>query len=280
MDFTIITPNLNYGRFLGECLRSVVVQGEVPVASDETRAGRPRSLGVTFEHLVIDGGSTDDSAEVAARFPEVQWLQEPDSGMSAAINRGFDRARGDWVMWLNADDRLKPGALAALLPLLEKSRADVVYGDWDFVNEAGDLLRSMRTPRWSVFTHVHHHCYVSSTAAFYRRSSVIAAGYRLREDFHYVMDGEYYARLSAAGKSFEHVAVNVADFRLHGENASQRHLGKTRDMETILAAERQHVESRAIRRAYGITLFEDPYLNGLVDGVLWIVARGWKRVIR
>jgi hypothetical protein len=49
-------------------------------------------------------------------------------------------------------------------------------------------------------------------------------------------------------------------------------------MDTILAAEKQHVESRAIRRAYGITLFNDPYLNGLIDGILWIVARGWKLV--
>ena len=276
MHFTIITPSLNYGRFLGECLASVASQGDVAVDAEDSRAGRPRSLGVTFEHLVIDGGSTDDSAAVAARFPQAVWSQEPDHGMSEAINKGFDRARGDWVMWLNADDRLKPGALAAMLVMLEKSRADVVYGDWDFVDEAGGFLRQVKCPGWSRFVHVHHHCYVGSTAAFYRRASVIAAGHRLREDFHCVMDGEYYARLDAAGKSFEHVAVAVADFRMHGANASQRHLGKTRDMETILAAERQHVESRAIRRAYGITLFDDPYLNGLVDGVLWIVARGWK----
>ena len=70
--------------------------------------------------------------------------------------------------------------------------------------------------------------------------------------------------------------MTVADFRMHGGNVSQRHLGNNRDMETILAAERQHVESRAIRRAYGITLLSDPYLNGLVDGVLWIVARALK----
>jgi hypothetical protein len=51
-------------------------------------------------------------------------------------------------------------------------------------------------------------------------------------------------------------------------------------MDTILAAERQHVESRAIRRAYGITLFNDPYLNGLIDGILWIAAKGWKFVLK
>ena len=120
MDLTIITPSLDYGRYLGECLGSV--------ASQEGRA---------LEHLVIDGGSRDGSAEVAAGFPHAKWLQEPDQGMSDAINKGFGLARGEWVMWLNADDKLKPGALAAVLPFLKSSDADVVYGDWDFIGEAG-----------------------------------------------------------------------------------------------------------------------------------------------
>ena len=263
MDFTIITPSLNYGRFLGDCLQSVAGQ-----------------TGVTLEHLVFDAGSTDDSAGVAARFPHVSWTQERDSGMSAAINKGFERAQGDWVIWLNADDRLKPGALAMILTELKQSNADVVYGDYDFIDTSGDLARQMKVPRWSKFVHIHHHCYVPSTAAFYRNSTIIAQGYRLREDFRYVMDGEFYARLDSAGKEFQHVSLNIADFRMHGGNASQRHLVRSRDMDTILAAERQHVESRAIRRAYGITVFNDPYLAGLVDGILFVVSRGWKAILK
>lgn len=261
MDFTIITPSFNYGRFLGDCLQSVAAQ-----------------QGVTLEHLVIDGGSTDNSAEIAAGFPHMTWSQEMDKGMSEAINKGFDRARGDWVMWLNADDRLKAGTLTSILPILQECAADVVYGNWDFIDGHGSLMRHVKSLRWSKFVHVHHHCFIGSTAAFYRRATVIEEGHRLRADFRYVMDGEFYARLDAAGKRFEHVPVNVADFRLHGANASQRHLGKTREMDTILAAEQQHVESRAIRRAYGVTWFEDPYLNGLLDGVLWVIAKGWKLV--
>jgi glycosyltransferase involved in cell wall biosynthesis len=261
--FTIITPSLNHGRFLGDCLESVACQS-----------------GVSLEHFVIDGGSTDDSAEVAGKFPHATWIQEPDEGMSDAINKGFDRAKGDWVMWLNADDRLKPGALAELMNVLEKTDADLVYGNWDFVDVKGSFLRHVKAPRWSLFVHVHHHCFIGSTAAFYRRSTVIDAGHRLRKDFRYVMDGEFYARLNAAGKSFHHVGVTVAEFRLHGNNASQRHLEKTRDMDTILAAEKQHAESRAIRRAYGVTLFKDPYMNGLIDGILWIVAKAYKILIK
>jgi glycosyltransferase involved in cell wall biosynthesis len=262
-DFTIITPSLNYGRFLGDCLASV--------ANQEC---------VSFEHLVFDGGSTDNSAEVAAKYPGVVWSQGKDSGMSDAINKGFERARGEWAIWLNADDRLKPGALAKVLEKLRKSTADVVYGDYDFIDEAGGVIRHMKVPRWSSFVHIYHHCYVPSTAAFYRNSSVIGKGYRLREDFRYVMDGEFYARLASEGKRFEHIPVNVADFRMHGGNASQRHLARTRDMETMLAAELQHVESRAIRRAYGHSFFKDPYLEGLIDGFLSIISRGVKAVLK
>jgi len=263
MQFTIITPSLNYGRFLGECLGSVAAQS-----------------GVTMEHLVIDGGSTDDSAEVAARFSHATWIQEADDGMSDAINKGFDRAKGEWVMWLNADDRLKPGILARIIPFLNATKADLVYGHWDFIDEHGRRLRTVRVPTWSSFVHIHHHCLIGSTAAFIRRSTVIDEGFRLRGDFRYVMDGEFYARQHAAGKRICRMLYGIADFRLHGDNASQRHLGRSCRMDDILAAERQHVESRAIRRAYGISLFRDPYLNGLVDGVLWIVAKAWKLVLK
>jgi hypothetical protein len=155
-----------------------------------------------------------------------------------------------------------------------------VYGDFDFIDAEGRFLRSVKLPGWSRFVHVHHHCYIGSTAAFYRKATVLEAGHRLREDFRYVMEGEVYARLDEAGLGFRHVRQVVADFRLHGENASMRHLGRSREMDTVLDAERQLVESRAIRRVHGVTFFEDPYLNGLVDGVLWIVARGWKGLLK
>jgi len=299
MKLTIITPNLNYGRFLGDCLESVAMQlpaSPTAAPQDGTKepppsaslrdlrasASNPESLNhesqISFaiEHLVFDAGSTDDSAEVAARFPHAQWISEPDRGMSHAINKGFDRATGDWVMWLNADDRLKPRAIQEIAKTLDETTADVVYAGWDFIDEDGRFIRTIRVPRWSRFVHIHHHCLIGSTAAFYRKRTVIDAGHRLREDFKYVMDGEFYARLDAAGLGLERAPGILAEFRLHDANASQRHLGKTRDLETILAAERQHVESRAIRRAYGITLFEDPYLNGLADGLLWLAAKAWK----
>lgn len=263
MDFTIITPSLNYARYLGDCLESTASQ-----------------TGVSLEHLIFDAGSTDGSAEIAKKFPHTTWVQEPDKGMSHAINKGFAQAKGDWVIWLNADDRLKPGILTKILPRLKTTPADLIYGDWDFIDEDGRFIRSVKTPHWSPFIHIHHHCYIGSTAAFYRNMTVISEKHFLREDFRYVMDGEFYARLHSLGKTFERIPFNIADFRLHEENTSQRHLEKTRDIETILKAETQHIESRTIRRVHGITLFSDPYLNGLADGLLWILAKTYKVILK
>jgi glycosyltransferase involved in cell wall biosynthesis len=84
MDFTIVTASYNYGHYIGECLESVATQD-----------------GVTIEHLVMDAGSKDDTAAVVAGFPHASFFQEPDKGMTDGINKGFRRAKGRWVMWLN-----------------------------------------------------------------------------------------------------------------------------------------------------------------------------------
>lgn len=262
MDFTVITPSLNYGKYIADCLESVVSQ-----------------TGATFEHLVIDGGSSDDTEKTVAGFPHADWTQEPDEGMSDAINKGFDRAQGKWIIWLNADDTLKPGALAEVVEYAASHPgADVLYGSFDFVAEKGEFIRRIRLFSWSRFVSVQHCCYVPSTACFIRRSSVIAEGFRLRDDFRYVMDGEFYARLDAAGKTFRYLPVALAEFRLHPGNLSLSTKFDSRDMDEALKGERQHVESRAIRRVFGITLTADPYLNGLTDGILYLIARALKMI--
>lgn len=160
VDFTIVTPSYGYGQFIGECLESVMKQE-----------------GVTFEHLVYDAGSKDDTAEVVARFKAVKFVQEADRGMCHAINKGFAVAQGKWVMWLNADDRLKPGALKAVLEHAEAhENADVIYGGWDFVDRNGRVTRKMTIFPFRERMLNYLGCYLGSTATFYRNESVIKRG--------------------------------------------------------------------------------------------------------
>lgn len=263
MDFTIVTASYNYGHYIGECLQSV--------ASQEN---------VTLEHLVMDAGSKDDTAEVVARFPHADFFQEPDKGMSDGINKGFRRTKGKWVMWLNADDRLKPGALGEFKKFAEtQAQADVIFGCWDFIDANGEFIRRMRLLPFDMRILVQQGCYIGSTACFFRNATTIAEGHLLDEDFGYCMDGEYYARLASMGKKFVYFPKVLADFRLHDESISQSSLGKS-DMKSLLRLQRQAAEPRAIRRLYGINLFKGEAMNGVVDGILYHVFRLKKGVLR
>lgn len=256
MDFTIVTPSFNYGHYIGGCLASVAGQEDV-----------------TFEHLVMDAGSKDDTAEVVARFPHATFHQEPDKGMSDGINKGFWKAQGEWVMWLNADDRLKPGALRAVRNFVKNNaQADVIYGCWDFINEAGEFLRHMKLFPFRKRMLIQHGCFIGSTACFYRHSTTINQGYLLNEDFHYCMDGEYYARLATAGKKFTYFPVILADFRLHGKSTSQSNL-TTRELSGILNHQKQIAEVKAIRRNYGWHFGGVRELEDMADALLQIYFR-------
>ena len=263
MDFTIVTASYNYGHYIGECLQSVAAQE-----------------GVTFEHLIMDAGSKDNTAEVVKEFPNAVFFQEPDKGMSDGINKGFRRAKGKWVMWLNADDRLKPGALAVVKDFIARhSTADVIYGNWDFINAEGKFLRRMTLFPFDREILIQQGCYIGSTACFFRRETTIAEGHLLDVDFNYCMDGEYYARLSGLGKQFRYLPEVIADFRLHGESISQRSIGK-QDMKNVLRIQQQSAEPRAIRRIYGIKLFHDEALNNIVDGILYHAFRFKKGILK
>ncbi|MGJ8642773.1 MAG: glycosyltransferase family 2 protein [Luteolibacter sp.] len=250
-DFTIVTASYGYGHFIGECLASVAAQ-----------------QGVTFEHLIMDAMSKDNTAEVVAGFPHAEFFQEPDKGMTDGINKGFRKAKGKWVMWLNADDKLKPGALAAVKAFAEsKPNADVIYGCYDYMDGEGDFLRTMTLFPFDRRILLQHGCYIGSTACFLRRDTTIGEGHLLDDDFGFCMDGEYYSRLADLGKTFEYLPTILADFRLHDGSISQSSLGKA-DMKNLLRLQRQAAEPRAIRRKYGIRFFNDEPLNCAVDGIL------------
>ncbi|MGH6742280.1 MAG: glycosyltransferase family 2 protein, partial [Bradyrhizobium sp.] len=176
--------------------------------------------GPTVEHIVIDGASTDQTVELVRRFRDVQLLSEPDRGQSDAINKGFRRATGDLMGWLNADDYYLPGALAAVAGAAEQHpEADILYGDCVFVDAGGKLLRSKVEHEFDREILMYFGCYIPSTATFFRRR-IIDSGLLLDCDYGVCMDFEYFARLAHAGFTFHYVPQFLAAFRWHATNVS------------------------------------------------------------
>ena len=147
---TVVTPSLNQGRFIEDCLRSVLAQDYRPI-----------------EHLVVDGASTDGTPDILARHSHVVWTSRPDHGHADAVNQGFGRARGDILGWLCADDAYAPGAVrAAVDHFTRHPEIDLVYGDLFEVDAQGEvwafrrpgpfdlgrlLTRELRLPQPTVF---------------------------------------------------------------------------------------------------------------------------------
>lgn len=132
---SIVTPSLNQGRYIGSTIESIARQRYSPL-----------------EYFVIDGGSSDETLEIVQRNAGIvtDCVSEPDSGQADAINKGFAKARGDILCWLNADDLLEPGTLATVAELYQRERFAFLYGDgWKFFERTG-LRRAVRVGRVDV----------------------------------------------------------------------------------------------------------------------------------
>jgi glycosyltransferase involved in cell wall biosynthesis len=107
---SIITPSYNSGQHIEDAINSVLGQ-------EYER----------FEHIVVDGGSEDNTVEILGKYPHVKWVSEPDNGQSHAMNKGFAMSSGDIIGYLNADDYYLPGAFKSVLHYFEED-ADCVVG--------------------------------------------------------------------------------------------------------------------------------------------------------
>lgn len=200
---SIVTPSLNQGQFIEDAILSVEGQGYPQV-----------------EHLVIDGGSTDNTLEVLRRYPHIKWISEPDRGQSDALNKGFRLATGELIGWLNADEFYLPNAFRRVGYFAgAHPGAAVIYGDIIFVNEIGCFLRPRLEHDFDYKVLLWYGCYIPSVATFFRRG-VVDRGEFLDTTYRVTMDFEYFVRLARLGLPFRHIPVPIGAFRWQGANAS------------------------------------------------------------
>jgi glycosyltransferase involved in cell wall biosynthesis len=206
---SIVTPCLNSAATLPEALASVRSQG----------------LDGNVEHVVVDGGSDDGTVEILRQAPEVDWVSEPDRGLSDAMNKGVGRAGGEFVGWLNADDYYLPGALDRVRAALE-ARPDAVWvtAPCLIVNGAGHEIRNWVT-RYKRFFLRHYsrrsllvQNYIAAPATFARRDAILEAG-GFDERFKYSMDYDLWLKLADRADPIV-LDEPVAAFRMAGESLS------------------------------------------------------------
>ncbi len=224
MKISVITPTFESAGFLEACVRSVISQ---------------RAEGVDLEYIVMDGGSKDGSVELLRQFgDEIDVVvSEPDQGPGDAINKGFQKATGEVVAWINADDRYRPGALKRVVEVMEKNpEASFAFGHCPIVDLEGQEIRQgitrFKEAFYPVSSRFTFQCinYISQPACFFRRSAVEAAG-PLCFDLKAAWDYEFFLRLWRQGKAVRIPAPAVSEFCWHEGSISGQHFRQQFDEE-------------------------------------------------
>jgi len=198
---SIVSPSFNQGRFIGETIKSVLEQNYP-----------------CFEHIIIDGGSTDNTLEVLKKYPHLIWISEPDDGQSDAINKGFRMASGDIIGWLNTDDYYLPNTFFTVANELTDVNLDAVYANSRYIDKYGNVTSEQITQnsiKWmSLFI-----CFIPSETFFFKRE-IIKNGIFVDKNFNISMDKEFFAHIYFSGYKIKKVNTFFAHFRWHENNKS------------------------------------------------------------
>lgn len=199
---SIVTPSFNQAPYLEAAIRSVLEQDHPKV-----------------EYLVIDGGSTDGSVDVIKKFAPrlAYWVSEPDRGQTDAINKGFARAAGKYLAWLNADDRLLPVAVKEAVDYLEAHpEVGMVYGDADYIDSRGRVIGRFPAAQTDHAALRRGYVHIPQQASFWRRDLWRRVG-PLDGSFTFAMDYDLWVRLAEITE-LKYLPRLWAQFRLHEDS--------------------------------------------------------------
>jgi glycosyltransferase involved in cell wall biosynthesis len=206
---SIVMPSFNQGAFIARSITSVLSQSYRPI-----------------ELIVMDGGSTDQSLDVLRHFARkdarLRWYSEKDAGQADAVNKGWQRAEGNILGWLNSDDIFYPHAFRAVMKFLAKyPESDVIYGEGDHVDIDDRFLTRHPTEPWNP-KRLEETVFLAQPSVFFRREVIDRCGL-LDTQLHFCMDYEYWLRLARAGVSFRYIPWVLSGTRFHRDAKTLKH---------------------------------------------------------
>lgn len=231
---SIVTPSYNQAKYLEATIQSVLDQDYENI-----------------EYIVVDGGSTDGSVDILHKYSDrlAWWVSEPDQGQTNAINKGFARANGEILAWLNSDDTYLPQAVSqAAAKFQDSPETGLIYGDANFIDGEGRVIGKFNAQQTSYARLRRGGVYIPQQAAFWRADLWRQVG-PLDPSFYFAMDYDLWVRLAKVSE-IRYVPGNTwANFRLHD------------DAKTIAADERCWPEMLRVHRRDGGSYFSWIYFR-------------------
>jgi hypothetical protein len=201
---SIVTPSFNQGRFLDECIRSVLDQNYP-----------------NLQYVIVDGGSTDESLKVIGRYKDrlSWWVSEKDAGQADAINKGFRRCTGDLVAWINADDFYLPGALKLAAEAYRANPGGSFYFGRCLRVDESSIKKGEYVQAPELFFNreamIYGLNYIAQPATFIHRKRLESVGY-LNPGLSWGLDSELWLKLSGVAPAIV-IPHLLAASREHGQ---------------------------------------------------------------
>lgn len=210
LKISIIMPSMNQGEYIEEAIKSVINQNYI-----------------NYELIIIDGGSTDNTVDIIKKYSKFikYWVSEKDNGQSEAINRGYSISTGDLVTWLNTDDVLMPNSLKKVsekyFSLSENCSNVWIIGGLIWIDKNGRIMKCTRARTWMkwLFPGI---IGVFGPSSFISREIINEIGF-LDENFHCMMDTEYWMRMSKRGYRYTRISGYLWGYRLHKDSKMSGH---------------------------------------------------------
>jgi glycosyltransferase involved in cell wall biosynthesis len=232
---SIITPSLNRAAFIEEAIRSVLNQ-DYPYV----------------EHIIIDGGSTDGTLEILAKFPHLKIISEPDQGLYDAINKGLQLVNGEWLGFLNTDDYYAENIFEEMLTQISKSDSwEAVSGAACLVTDETDAMRHILAtyPEIQQGDFLYRATRGASifNAWFFRRRLFDRLGdFNIR--YRYAADRDWLIRLALEQVQYTSLANIVYCYRSHPGSLTNQNIdtGETEFMDEIRSLAENYLSLKSL----------------------------------
>ena len=248
IKFSIITPSYNQGPFIEQTILSVVNQPSIEK-----------------EHIVVDGGSNDETVSVLKKYPHLKWTSEKDKGQADALSKGLKLVTGDIVGWLNSDDYYEDSIFESVARQFEDPETMWVIGNLSFVYEgAQQEVVADTSPQVTYQRLLHNPDIVRQQPTFFRREFLLRAG-GWNPDYFMIMDYDLWLRL-AKESAPKMVSETWAYFRMHAlqKTSHTNILRQSREINQILKRERVGLGIR-----FGVRMRKRSYwLKGIIKSGL------------